>query len=849
MTKHFLLFAALLCIGSVGVSRAQELVEQGNDRYDDGALEKARNQYWNSIRTAGDEKDLAVIERKAFEAMQQLQNRTRFKTLNSAAWVSIGSSADGHSSGRIRAMAIDPANPNFVYIAAASGGIWKTTDISARPVNWINLSDRLPTTNFGSIAIDPTNHDIVYAGTGESQGDGYQDLYGAGLYKSTDGGNNWTKVVDVTKGYYCSQILVDATNPQRVYVATGSSGANALLKTEDGGATWKSVSIPVVALSISYAAIAPNRLYLSGFGSIYRSSDYGDTWTKCTTGLTAPSKTSFGRISVAVAPSDPSIVYASIGNGSTRQTLGIWMSQDSGVSWTMMSQFDPTVSGSPNPLGNQQEWCNAIAVRPTVPTQIFVGGLDVYKVGNSGKSYQKISDWVAAPTSSSYVHADIHNLVFADNSTLWACTDGGLAKTTNLSSWQTDMNLGISTFQFVGADADKNLTYTLGGCQDNGTLRAPIGAAEYHLTRSGDGGRTWISPDDGSIAYTTYVYSSFYKSLDSGKTFGATNLVQANAGLYRDDVGNQPGNGEGAPFYPAYDVSSDGSVIAYGGNSHIWVSMNGGADAFNDHHSDKSITQTYTIHLSKQDPTYMFAGSGIAVYRSTDFGATWQSKIVGAGGELVTGITSDPHDHNRVWAVTQGTSASFKHFYASVDGGATWTTPSTQLVGIPCWSVAYDAPTNRIFVGSDNGVLYSEDGGVTWYPLTNGMPYTRASSLKIKGNYLLASTYGRGLYYLDMSQINGVTSATAASGLSIDAISPNPMSASTATIRFTTPSEGYAELRMFDMLGREVKVLDKNYYPAGSHVLSFSREGLASGTYVVMLVSSGRTISSKLVID
>ncbi|HYM21488.1 MAG TPA: T9SS type A sorting domain-containing protein [Candidatus Kapabacteria bacterium] len=866
MYKRILPILFLISVATQ-LSFAQQATIKSDDVIDDWKLEQSRNDYWNNILTSGDEKDIHVVERKAYDAMHNIEDRTMFKSLASAAWQPVGSSVGGHSSGRIVSIAVDPQHPKVVYIAAAGGGIWKCADITATPPGWIPLTDRLPTTNFGAVAINPQNTNIIFAGSGEPAGDNYQGLYGFGIYRSTDGGMNWTNVCD-TAGVVCAEILIDSTNPQIIYVA--SADTFGILKSTDGGDTWRKYSVGGKApLSISYSSLAPNYLYAGcinsnqhtysniASGSVYRSTNAGVTWTAASiTGLPGNA----GRVAVACAPSAPNIVYASFGNTNNSATLGLWLSIDSGKTWTVKNQFNSANPESPtnaNPLGMQMPYCNSLVVRPGFPQQVLVGGLDIYWSNNSGTQLNKVSDWRSPPTASQYVHADIHHLAFFGG-TLYAVGDGGLASTTTIQqfqSWNSAINEGLATLQFVGADANKAFSFTSGGCQDNGTLRASVNAPDFTLTHSGDGGRGWVSPDDSSIVYTTYVYTTFFKSLNGGVSFG-DNLIQPNTALFNDQASGGTHAGEGAPFYPAYDVSSDGTVVAFGGNAHIWISMNGGDDAFNDHHSDKGIGQVYTIHVSQHNPSFMWAGGNTYqsggqltnLWRTADEGYTWTSVNL---KEPVLGITSDPNNDSIVYVVTNGTSAAYKHFWVSKDAGATFTSPSNALAQFPCFSIAVSPKDGTLFVGSDKGVLFSQDHGVSWNPMMNGMPYARVTSLRVKGptdNILFASTYGRGLFSVDISSL-GVADSHTSPALELDPIVPNPLSTGQATIHFTLTTSGYSELRLFDLLGREIKVLDKNFYDAGAHSVRFASAGLSAGTYVVRLISGGTVASQKVVIE
>ena len=343
------------------------------------------------------------------------------------------------------------------------------------------------------------------------------------------------------------------------------------------------------------------------------------------------------------------------------------------------------------------------------------------------------------------------------------------------------------------------------------------------------------------------------KSLDSGKTYSGPDprtgyITQNNNPALWRDPDTQVG-GEGAPFYPAYDVSTDGTIIAYGGNSHVWISVNGGVDGFTDHKSDQLIRTSGVIHLSQQTSDNMWAGSGSILWRSSNQGVTWLKQLVVG---TVAGITSNPSNKDEVYVVTQGIGGTNKHFYKSIDGGANFTTPATNFPDIGCWSVAYQPGSGKLFVGTDRGMLYSEDGGVTWNPLMNGFPLAQVLTLKIKGlsdNILLAGTYGRGMFYLDLTTLGVSKTDAVASSLQLSPIQPNPITTSDARLRFTLPTAGLSQITLYDMLGREVRILDKNFYDAGSHSVSFSASGLTKGTYVVGLISNGKAVSQKVIIE
>ncbi|MEP7234976.1 MAG: T9SS type A sorting domain-containing protein [Ignavibacteriota bacterium] len=842
---------ALFCDQSFAQPQTHSSEEQSER---EGELQRARNEYWANIRTSGDEKDLSKIEKNAYNAIHSMvEDLSSNKSLVNPAWQPIAGSQLGHNNGRVRDITSDPSKPNTVYIATGTGGVWKTSDITAKPVQWVSLSDRLPTLFCGAIAFAPPN--TLLLGTGEADGDGYRWPAGAGLFKSTDGGTNWNLVDSLGKTF--SQIVVDSANPLVMYAAYNNSGyppeTGSILKSTNGGDTWRKLAVTISGpISIAYNFHQPLVLVAGGFGSMYRSEDSGATWKKVTAGL--PSGSS--KISVAVAPSNPNLFYASIG-ASSGSILGVWSSIDAGITWHSMMIYDNTKSlggTNVNPLGQSQYWCNTIAVRPSDPKQIYVAGLDLYSSSDSGKSkWVQVSYQYATPGNSpnEYIHADHHRIVFLGN-VFYDCGDGGLARSVSpYTTWNTSVNAGIATLEFVGVDADKDFTFVSGGCQDNQTNRALIGDAEFTPTRGGDGGRGWVSSENSSIVYTTYIRTTFYPSSDGGKNFDWKNPIERNTDLYRIDE-FQSGSGEGSPFYPSYDASPDGTIIAFGGNSHIWMSYDGGADGFMAVPKSKStqLGVVNAVHVFQGDSQseFMWAGASNVVWRSVDMGQTWTAKNI---GELVQGITSNPLDNNEVFVVTQGIGVSKKHFFKSTDGGATFVSPAVNFPNIGCWAVAYNPNDGNLYVGTDKGVIYSYDGGIHWNPLMNGMPMVEVLSLKLRGpasDKLLAGTYGRGVFWIDVSQFTGVSKEKEFSDhLKIDPVALN-QGTEPVIIQYELKDPGVTTLSLHDMLGREIKILEKSYLASGTHQARFTKSNLSAGAYFLRLTENGRSISQKFII-
>jgi hypothetical protein len=818
---------------------------------------KAATDFWRARATSGENKDWADVLRVGYKSMTALGNSIAMKgnastTSFSSSWLPIGGAMDGLVSGRTRGVAFDPSNPSVLYVAAAQGGVWKTTNVADANITWVNLTESLPTNVFGAIAVDPKNPQVLYAGTGEVAG-GFSTPGGAGLYKSIDGGNNWYVIALTSKiGSTIGTIVIDPTNSNKIFVGTGSGFG--LQISLDSGHTFTKAPTVSDAVSVVVDPNDPNKVYAGcQNGGVYRSVDGGVSFTKCTiSGGTGSQNTTM----LAMAPSATNVIYASINNGGA--TYGIAKTSDFGVTWNVTNKcntaWDPNTSPSPSDalktpnasyLWNQGYYGNAIVVNPNNAAQILVGGVDIWSSSDSGKSLKHSGFWREQEGGSFYSHADVHKLLYNKN-VLYACTDGGLSVSNNDGgAWSTALNKGLATFQFVGIDADKKFTYVLGGTQDNGVLRALKGENQFHYARGGDAGILWISSENGGTCYSTYVNADFQKSGDSGKSWMISNLTGKT-----NFIANTQLLGEQAPFYASWDVFPDGTYVAYAGNSHIFISSNGGEDGFVGGTSvTKSIGAT-CVHISQSDPNNMWAGAGGGkVWRSADLGVNWKSYLVGSGAGQVTGVFADPNNPGSVWACTVGGS----HFYMSSDSGKSWTTPATNFPNVPCNAVTRDAKGN-LYVGTDYGVVASSDLGVTWQVYGLGIPKVQVLSLKIKGlkdEILLAGTYGRGSYYVS-SLAAGVGSVpSVASTMQLDPSYPNPIDLATtrtATIGFSMMKSGTAKITLHDVVGHEIRTIANQMFSEGHHTVELNTEGLASGTYLYALTSNGATLTQKVVV-
>ncbi|HUB77239.1 MAG TPA: hypothetical protein VMB03_00515 [Bryobacteraceae bacterium] len=683
----------------------------------------------------------AWMQRRALEAIARGGARPEAAAALAPAWRFIGPEDNnfwgGNSSGRITALAVDPRSSQVVWAGAADGGVWKTTDGGA---HWAPMTDGQPSLSTGALTLDPNHPDTIYIGTGEANQN--SDSYGgAGILKSSDGGATWAVLGTQFSGTWIGAIAVSPANPQVVLVA----GWGGIFRSANGGITWKSVLPGAMGSAVVFNPANPSTVWAGmgesfgdGTNGIYQSSNGGVTWT-AVTGTVAnplPPASQIGRVAIALAPANPSIVYAGIGQviGNSNPTnsaagTGVYRSTDGGVNWTLQAQ-----------PGYEPNWYeNTLAVSPADSSLLIGGGSQLYLSATGGTA------WAAEP---SYIHPDQHAVVFsADGSLVYTGNDGGVYSTADIANsaadW-ADLNstLGVTQF-YPGMSIDpSDLSVAIGGTQDNGTL-IYRGSRIWKWMQCGDGGATAIDPVDPKNIYVACITGpAVAKSTDGGLTnqmmskgFSAT---------------------EGAPWPPylAIDPSSPGNLY-YTGNQHIYQSTNAAA-------SWQAISPDITegkgppsvIVVAPSDSNTVYAGTQGGVLQVTrnalaGTGAAWADHTAGLPQRFITSIVVDPSNPALAYVALSGFGSG--HVYVTSDAGATWQNISGNLPNAPVNDLALDPDADgTIYAGTDTGVFVSNNSGGIWTPLGNGLPNAVVTGVRFHRatRTLRVSTHGRGMWDL-----------------------------------------------------------------------------------------------------
>jgi len=833
-SKWVLLWVSIMCISNVGF--AQQSSEKEEYEREGNILE--RQKYFYERLHSGPDLDVEASRKEGLRQFVDLPNYFTSKSRGKAArpliapaWQQVGGSQDSRVSGRATGVAFDPKNSSIVYLATTQGGLWKTTDHGG---HWSYLSSTWSNTAMGSVGVDPNNSQVVYAGTGDA--DFSESPEGDGIYKSTDGGLNWQKIVSSKEliSIRTYQIMFNPKSPlingeTSVVYQTGTAGVS---KSTDAGKTWTKVYKGSAITSMVMNPNNPDTLLIATSGQFRRSFDGGKTWERVGSNISGA-----GRMTLAIAQSNPAIIYASIATPGG-QTLGVAKSTDNGTTWALTNQTIDVI-------GQQGMYANAIAVNPTNPNDVVAGGLDIFRSTDGGKTFKQTTDWTLASTDSRFSHADIHILTYANNK-LYTLSDGGIYYSSNNGvAWRSTMNQGLSTLQFVGIDADPNFTFVIGGTQDNGVNRGSVTGTTFDNVGGGDGGRSFVSPADPKVVYSTYYSVSLRRSTDGGLFWyaGGANVI-SNFQMY----------GEGSPFYMDYSVSAHdaGTVLAVC-NRNLFLSTDYG-DNFEaitdpDIPEKKLNGSPSTAHISTADPNVFWASTKSRfIYVTTDQGATWSASPQRIG--IASSFATDPNDPKRAFVCFLGQGG--RHFAYTTDMGVTWQTPDTNLPNLSCNAIAL-GPNGELFIANDFGVVFSLDTGKSWWPLREGLPLVEVKSLVVRGTtpkYLLAGTYGRGAFKIDLTDILSVPrvdpmaevkpQVAADSKPEIVSVYPNPVvGARHSTVEYSLPSSGNVRLAVHDVLGREVQVAQLEYISAGRHTASVDVSTLAAGNYYYVLTVNG----------
>ena len=718
----------------------------------------------------------AYVNTHAYEtALKDAYNRSN-TIRNDQPWTLEGPENIG---GRINCVAVDPDNPNVIYVGNASGGIFKTTDGGT---SWSPVFDDQPYLAIGAITIDPNNSQVIWAGTGDLNISGYPFI-GDGVYKSTDGGITWINM-GLTETRIISKIIIDPSNSDIVYASTmgipfETTTDRGLYKSTDGGTTWTNIlyvdddagiidmvmdpNDPQVLYAASWNRIRNNQVTIvSGPDAhIYKSTDGGSNWTILGGGLPQD----MCRIGVAISKQNSNKLYALFVDTVNYQAYGIYKSTNGGTSWTNITgNFDQ------NLFGTQGWYFGKIYVNPTNDEEIYVPGVDMQKSTAGGNSWtQSTPDWWLYE-----VHADGHFIEFIDGNSLLYCTDGGMYRTDNdCSSWSDAEDIPNTQFYHVTVNPHYPEDY-FGGAQDNGTMSGnAITVDSWNRIYGGDGFKPIFDPLDPDLFYTETQYGGMSYTTDGGFNFNDfTNGIDGSDRIGWD-VPYLMSPENHTRFYCATHRVYKMTGAPFG----TWVAISG--DLTDGPISEDRFHVITTLSQSPLDENVLYAGTSDAnVWSSINGGSVWNDITAGTAERYVTSVQASPNDANTVYVTNSGYRDGdyVPHVFKSTNNGQAWTDISGDLPQMAVNDILIQPGNeNLLFVATDAGVYYTQNGGVNWTRLGNNMPMMAVYDVELntETNKLIAGTFARSIWTIDVGAITGVQ---AAEGISGDiSIYPNPV--------------------------------------------------------------------------
>ena len=710
-------------------------------------------------------------------------------------------------SGRISDIVIHPENNSVWYVGVGSGGVWKTTNAGT---TWEPIFDNEDSYSIGSITIDANNPSTVWVGTGENVS-GRHVGYGSGIYRSRDGGANWENL-GLGDSQHIGMIRIDPRDSDTIFVAAqgplwSGGGDRGLYKSTDGGENWRKVlgdglgntelddqytgvsevhmdpRNPDVMYAVSWQRLRSVAVVMDGGPGtgIHKSVDGGETWRQLTEGLP---EGMMGKTGIAVSPQNPDVVYATI--ELDNRTGGFWRSADGGESWEKMNEY---LSGGTGPHYYQELFAS-----PHQFDRVYQMDVWMHMTENGGTDFTSLRHETK--------HSDHHAMAFRpdDENYLIVGTDGGIYETFDLGkTWRFVSNMPITQFYKVAVDYDEPFYNIYGGTQDNNSQGGPsrtndisgIRNADWFITLFADGHQSAVDPTNPDIVYAEWQ--------------------QGNLSRYDRRTGEnvyirpQPREGE-APDRFNWDspilISPHDSKTIFFASQRVWRSDNHG-DSWTAISGDLTrnenrvrqpvmgrtwsydaprdlyaMSQYNTITSLSESPLVaglVYAGTDDGLIQITeDGGQTWTTvdDLPGVPDRFfVNDIKADLHDPDTVYVVVDDhKGGDFSPYILKSDNrGRSWRSISSNLPERHVlWRVVQDhVKPGLMFLGTEFGVYFTVNGGDAWTRLKGGSPNISFRDLVIqkRENDLVGATFGRSFYVLDdYSPLRDVNETMLASG-------------------------------------------------------------------------------------
>jgi len=702
--------------------------------------------------------------------------------------------------GRINSVVFNGTDVTNMYIGTPAGGIWKTTDGGA---TWVAKGDTFPNMGVSDIAINPTNTNILYVATGD-----YDAIHNrsVGVLKSTNGGDSWSTTgltFAVGDNDIIGKLLIDPNNANTIFATT----KNSIKRSSDGGANWTDVySFSDSSFhDIMYKSGSTTMLYAtSKWGEFLLSTDNGSTWTEA-------SKPSAKRLDIAITANDANLIMSIDEDGVVRKSI------DNGSTWTTVS----TIAGYSSQFGYNM----AIAISPLDKNLVLAAGVHGWRSKDGGATWEKYLDgyWTTGQPYF-YVHSDHHDIKFIPGTnTVFSVNDGGIFKgDASLDTKWTDLSSGLAITQYYNVSGTpQNANFLIMGAQDNDVVF-------YN-------GTNWSGKNPGSDGVEAlWDYSSTNIAWTCSQEGGLERTID---GFVSSQQITTP---TGAPFVWELEIHPTVPATIFGGFDDVYKSVDRG-DNWTNLNSGVGKIEYISISPSNAQVIYVSGEVG-AVKVTTDGGNSWTALTLPQAGK-VKSIEVHPTTPTEVYIAYSGYLAG--KVYKSTDSGATWTNITGSLPNVPTHKILYKTGSTdgELFLATDLGVYYRTNTKADWSLLSGGLPNVIVHDIEIHygSEKLRAATFGRGLWEVSIT--------TAALGLDDKELSknsvslfPNPTLDKNFTIQLNGLS-GESSVIIYNIIGGVVKSFKTSLTQEKVDLNKFSQ-----GMYLIKVTNKNKSIVKKLLI-
>jgi len=789
--------------------------------------------------------------RRFLESKQRLLAKST--AVPAAQWTTLGPSTMSNLGGRMLCYAFHPARPETIYAGANSGGLWRTTNGGD---DWLPLTDQIPAMTVSAIAVNPSAPNEMLIGTGWGWFVALTGYSGVGVLRSTDGGLTWdptSLAYPQSAGVGIYDVVWDPLDASRVHIAAN----NGVYRSTDGGLTWglsrsgdcTALVIHPTNSSILYAAFQG--------GGLFRSTDAGATYLPFGSGL--PPAATIQQTSLAICRDVPNTLYTIVTDAATFGMKGLYKSTSGGALWTQVTSIEDVLC-QPMSTTNCIGWLfNAISVAPDNPDHVIAAGVRVGRSTDGGATWvyrDAVSNGLLAP-GVIYVDSFAFGWHPTNAGVVYGFNDGGVFKSTDAGlNWEPKSS-GLQTALLYNiASAATDPDFVVAGTQDHGIQKLDHSGGNLAWTRwtSGEGGPANIDFVSEQVVYGVVNSGTHVKSFNGASTYDEPpNMI--NVGI------TEPGRF----LAPTVMNPLDRRVLWTASTQKIYKTTNRGALWV----PQSNIPNVVTIAIDHVDPSVVYAHaydqSTWQLWRTTDAGAAWtQLTDASIPAWRVTDLEADPTIGGVVYATRNSAFAGNDHVKRSTDWGVTWSDATGDLPDVPTNAIAISpfAP-EHLYVATDLGVYLTTNGGVNWNEWNDGMPVAYASDIHYRpqDRTLRVATIGRGAWKslafdAIVTAVPAEPPAAPGSPGASDALrigaAPNPFSESTR-IAFDISHRSAVEVAIFNASGQRVAELLDAPRDAGRHELDWNGcdangRRVRAGVYFARITAGGLAHATRITV-